>query len=296
MVFKPTRSRIKWESLIVSGWIVVIDGLLLLWAIRRPVDTLKFALIFVVLTSLPLLLHLLNRTWTAFTLEYWVDRDAVTIHWANACQVIPLGEIRRIVYGGLQDASKPAQWHWPADHLRSTQALGQLDVRLMASRPLDKCLLLETNGGIFAISPADPDGFVDAVQTRYQMQPVRPVVMEEVHSTPFGRVFWRTRVGWLLLGIGFFGVLALIGMLMVRYPMLPDEMVFGYSSDGLPLSIRGKSSLFLLPAIGMLTWLVNGAWGLWMAARREPTGAYMLWSGAIVVQICSLLALASLIL
>lgn len=295
MVFKPTPSRTQWESLIICGWIVIVDGLLLLWAYRRPVDTLKFFLLFVVMASLPLLLHLLIRTWQAFTLEYWVDRNAVTIRWANTRQVIPLDDIRRMVYGGLQDIARPARRHWPADHLRATQTLGLVDVRLMASEPLENCLLLETTGGLFAISPANQRLFVDAVQERYQMQPVRPVAMEELHATPFGYFFHRTRAGWLLLGIGFCGVLALIGMLMVRYPMLPDELVFGYTSDGLPLSIRGKSSLFLLPAIGLLSWLINGAWGLWMAARQEQTGAYMLWGGAIVVQVCSLLALISLI-
>lgn len=294
MVFKSAPSRTHWESLIICGWIVIIDGLLLLWAFRRPVDTLKFALFFVVMASLPLLLHLLYRSWAALTLEYWVDRNAVTIRWANTRQVIPLDEIRRIVFGGLQDMSQPARIDWPADHLRSTQALGPLDVRLLASQPLEKCLLLETGNGLFAISPADQDAFVDAVQERYQMEAVRPTVMGEVHSSLFGPVF-QHRAGWILLGVGFIGALALIGLLMVRYPILPDEMVFGYSSDGLPLSIRGKSSLFLLPAIGILAWFVNGIWGLWLAARKQPTGAYMLWGGAIVVQVCSLLALASLI-
>ena len=83
MVFSPPTTRIQWESLIICIWIVVIDGLLLLWAIRRPVDRLKFALIFVILAGIPLLLHLAYRTWAALTLEYWVDRNAVTIRWAN---------------------------------------------------------------------------------------------------------------------------------------------------------------------------------------------------------------------
>jgi hypothetical protein len=59
--------------------------------------------------------------------------------------------------------------------------------------------------------------------------------------------------------------------------------------------VRNKSALFLLPGIGLLAWLANGLWGMWMAHRKQLIGAYMLWGGAIIVQICSLLALKSLL-
>jgi hypothetical protein len=294
MVFSPPTTRIQWESFIICCWIVIIDGLLLLWAIRRPIDWLKFALIFVVLATLPLLLHLAYRTWAALTLEYWVDRNAVTIRWANTRQIIPLHEIRRVVRGGLADLSEPRWGHWPANEIRQAHVLGLLNVRMLASRPLEQCLLLETKEGVFAISPAAEEAFLDALQARYQFGPSREVEMAQVHTSSLGEFFNKNPAGLLLLGIGLAGVLALIGLLMVRFPGLPDEMVMQVNREGLPLSIRSKNALFLLPAIGLLAWLINGFGGLWMAARRQSTGAFMLWGGTIVVQICSLLALISL--
>jgi hypothetical protein len=154
--------------------------------------------------------------------------------------------------------------------------------------------LLETSQGVFAISPEDEAAFLDALPSRYQFGPARLVEMEQIHTSSLGDFFGRNPAAPLLLGIGLIGVLALIGLLMVRFPALPDEMVMQVNSDGLPVSIRSKTSLFLLPAIGFLAWFINGAGGLWMAARQQPTGAYMLWGGAIVVQICTLLALFSL--
>jgi uncharacterized membrane protein len=99
----------------------------------------------------------------------------------------------------------------------------------------------------------------------------------------------------LLLGGGLVGALILFGLLMVRYPDLPNALAFQYNIDGEPLVVRDKTALFLLPMIGLLAWLVNGLWGLWMVYRAQITGAYMLWGGAIVVQLCSLMALISLI-
>jgi hypothetical protein len=62
----------------------------------------------------------------------------------------------------------------------------------------------------------------------------------------------------------------------------------------LPDVVREKTALFLLPAIGLMTWLINGVWGLWMAFQQQRTGAYMLWGGALIVQFCSYMALTSL--
>ncbi len=100
--------------------------------------------------------------------------------------------------------------------------------------------------------------------------------------------------GALLLAVGLIGVLVLFGVLMVRFPNLPDALTFHYNSDGLPDVVRDKIALFLLPAIGLLAWLINGLWGVWLVLHRQRTGAYLLWGGAIIVQVVSYLALTSL--
>ena len=56
MVFKPPPCPTRWEGLAASFWIVLIDLLLIVWAIRRPADMLKFLLVVIVVGSLPVLL------------------------------------------------------------------------------------------------------------------------------------------------------------------------------------------------------------------------------------------------
>jgi hypothetical protein len=99
---------------------------------------------------------------------------------------------------------------------------------------------------------------------------------------------------WLLLG-GLLGVLILFGVVMISFPNLPEVLTVRYNSAGLPEEIREKGALYRLPLIGLLAWGINGAAGLFLMARRQPMAAYMLWSGAMVVQVFSLLALVSLI-
>jgi len=294
MTFRPWDCRTRWEGLIVAFWIVLIDLLLLIWMDRRPVDWLKFALILVAVASLPLLGYVLFRTWAAFSLEYWIDRNAVTVHWASLRQVIPLQSVQRIIRGGLPSLT-PMPWtQWPAPDIGPTRSLGLANIQMLATRPLEECLLLDTGETVFALSPRDADDFLEALQARYRLGPVATPALERMHSTLWQRLFGEDYLGPILLALGLVGTLLLFGILMVRFPNLPDAMAFHYNSQGLPDVVREKTALFLLPAMGLMAWLINGVWGLWMAYRQQRTGAYMLWGGALIVQICSYMALISL--
>ncbi len=296
MVFKARPCQSRWEGLLVTGWILLVDLLLIIWMARRSVDWLQFLLLVLVLISLPLLAHLAWRTWAAWTLEYWVDRNAVTVRWGLIRQIVPLHRIRRVIEGGIPDLGQAGLLEWPAPYLRRARGLGLLSVHMFATVPLSQCLLLETDEAVFAISPAEPTRFLDALQEHYRLGPVRDLPIYRQEDAWWLRLLSQEGMGvWLLLG-GFVGTILLFGYLMIHFPNLPDALAFHYNSNGLPDVIRAKTALFLLPAIGLLTWVVNGLWGLWMIFRRQRTGAYMLWGGTLIVQICSLLALHSLIL
>ena len=300
MVFKTALSRQKWEGLLACTWIVLIDILLLIWMARRPVDATKFLLIVLFCLSLPLLAHLAYRTWSIFTLEYWVDRNALTISWAGIRQIVPLHTIKRIIDGEVQDLSHSRWSHWPASHMRVGRAMGLLNLQLLATRPLSDCLLVDTGNEILALSPAHKADFLDVIQERFELGPAISVRPARAYTGALPRVWWllnnQDAVGKLLMFAGGLGVFALFGLLMIRFPNLPSDLVMRYNADGSPEVIRSKSALFLLPLMGLMTWVVNGLWGVWMAARKQPIGAYLLWGGAVVVQLFALLALAGLMI
>jgi hypothetical protein len=252
-------------------------------------------LILLLVASLPVLAHLLYRVWIAFTLEYWVDRNAITLRWANVHQVIPLAGVMRIVRGREMVLDSPALWAWPAPFVRPGPAAGGRPLIFCASLPPAECTFLETPQGVFALSPSAPEAFIHALQERYQMGPALSVTPGRVRKSWLDRVLLADRLGVTMLGVGLLGVLVLFGVLMISFPDLPEVLTVRYNSLGLPVEIREKSALFRLPFIGLLAWVINGAIGLWLLARQQPTGAYMLWGGAILVEIFSLFALVSLI-
>jgi hypothetical protein len=299
MVFKPSPDSVRWEGVAVCTWLAVAQLLTLNWVATRPTDTLRFVLIALLLASVPLQLHLLYRTWIAFSLEYWLDRNALTVVWADVRQTIPLAGLQGMTAEGLPDLHPRRLWHWPAWYVRTTQSPGVGEVSALATAPLPTCVVLQTGaqfGGTVAVSPRSAPDFVSALHSHLRLGPVANVAPDRRRWLDWQKVVSADRLGLMLLAAGFAGCVLLFGALMVRYPSLPDVMAVRYGPGGIPEQAREKGVLFLLPVIGLLAWLVNGVWGLLMAAREQKTGAYLLWTGALIVQAVSFVALAALIL
>ena len=209
MVYKPTPCTTRWEGAAACLWILLLDLLLIVWAVRRPSDTLKFILIVVVVASIPVFVHLLYRTWAALTLEYWVDRNAVTVRWANMRQTIPLGSISRIVEGRDLAIGRPGILEWPAPYMRTVVVPGAT-IQLCATRPPGECLLMDTPTGVFALSPAQPQAFLDTVQERYKMGPTQLLLPVRTRQSALDRISAVRSIGSLAIGIGLLGVLILV--------------------------------------------------------------------------------------
>ena len=305
MVFKPRPCRSRWEGLAVVSWIALIDVALLAWLVRRPPDGISLVLTLVILASVPLLIHLGQRTLGAFNLEYWLDRNAVTVRWGTQRQIIPLAAIRRVVNaetipGGVEELGGRHWTAWPSPFVRPTRATGLINLRMMASRGLTTCVLLDTGeSGFFALSPVNNEVFIDALMERASLG---PTVADERVRLERPRLCQQVEPGTLLdrpskalLSLGLAGLVILFGTLLLAYPGLPDTMAIHYNRAGIPDLVRSKSSLFVLPVIATLAYFANGAWGILLACRDQRTGSYLLWSGSIIVEIFSLLALVSLL-
>ncbi len=265
-----------------------------MWLTLKPITWSSFLLLLAIVVTLPVLIHVSMRTWGAFNLEYWLDRNALRVRWADKCQVIPLHSIRRIIEGVDEFSLRPSVLAWPSPFVRTVEGgQGQRLVR-MASVPLDRCLLIETDGGIYAISPADPDEFLEELQALNRLGLSRRLSFQREERTNYYVVATESTAGRWLLAAGLVGCLILFGFLMFRFPQLPETLVFHYNRQGVPDSIRPKSALFLLPSIGLLTYLINSAAGLWMKQRSQPSEAHLFWAGTLLVQALSFLALFSL--
>lgn len=294
MVFKPVADRTRWEGVLACMWLAVFDLLLFMWALRRPVDGIKFLFVLAAIVILPLTLYWAYRTWAAFTLRYTVEPSGLIVRWAGERRTVGFDAVRQMMLGGLAESGRANPLFWPAPYVRPARVPGVDKATMLATVPLTDCIVVQTDQAAFAVSPADSGPFVETLQARYAAyspQTHTPLVDEE----PIWTRSLGGRAGPALIAAGLLGVLVLVGVLMVNFSSLPETLALQFNSEGIPVAIRSKSALYLLPIIGFLAWFVNGVGGVVMALQNQPTGAYLLWSGAILVQICSLLALISII-
>jgi hypothetical protein len=93
-------------------------------------------------------------------------------------------------------------------------------------------------------------------------------------------------VGALLL------MLLLFLWLATSYSSLPDLLPLHFDANGNPDRIGERQEVFVLPAIGLVINLVNIAAGLVARIRfRMVFAAYLLWAGALMVQLLLWVAL-----
>ena len=174
MNFKPSPDQGRWHG------IAAIIGLL---GRRHPVPHTLLGRAMMAsascwgcscLLSLPVIGYLGYRTVGAWTLEYWVDRNAITLVWGPTRQVIPLPSIQRVQVGtSARPIDGPGLWHWPCPERRRCRVEGLGMVNAYATCPLSEQVILVTDQECYGLSPADAQDFIHALQERRALGPAR---------------------------------------------------------------------------------------------------------------------------
>ncbi len=295
MTFKPIPSPDRWHALLVVLGLALLDVIVGRAIMTRPIDGLSFLLAFWILISLGAAVYLAYRGLCAFTLEYWVTRDGVTVVWGASRQIVPMARIRRIQRGARPDGpNRLWPWHWPYTERRRLLAAKVGVVNSYATRPLSEQIILVTDHESYGLSPADPEQFLAALQARYALGPARPLALELRRPPLWTWGLWRDRSAQVLILAGLMLVLAMFGALTFRFPELPPDVPLHFDVRGIPDRIAAKSGLFALPIIGLIAWLANLVIGIVLYRRAQPGAAYLLWGSVVVVSAVAGLALLSL--
>lgn len=275
MVFKPRRFIGVLVGVAVVLSIMVLDALLLSYLRQSQISPIFFICALLVVLSLPLLTLLGYLVYGLFSLRYQLHRDALTIVWGVTRQIIPMGSIREVVRGeDLGEEIKVRGANWPGYLVGSGQIEGIGRTLFYATEPVARQLVVITPTQAYGISPADPDGFLDAFEIRQHMGPIRPLSYQHHQPEILSWPVWRDRLAYLLLALGLAANLTLFAYLCWRYP--------------------SRTDILRLPAIGLVAQIANSSFGI-LIHSRQRVGAYLLWGGAVVVQFLSWLAALNMI-
>jgi hypothetical protein len=281
----------NWVGIGIIVWLMTL-GMLLLWiAAQLPITVITFILVLLALATLPIVALIaywllgLNRA------RYALDRNLLTIRWGAVQQIIPMASIRKVLHGseiaGQIGRFRGGRWpgHW----------VGQADVKdvgpvlFYAAGGLDQQLIIVTPGLAYAITPADLPSFVEAFDQRKRMGPTQHVEQVSIQPEIYDWSLWTDQLALGLVGLAVVACLLLFGYTCLRFPDLAPRVALHFDASGAPDRIGSRLQVFTLPLIGLMALGANVVAGVPMYLR-DRVGAYLLWGGALVVQVLTWIA------
>lgn len=272
-------------------WLALLDLVLIWIATQLPISIITFILGVIVLITLPIILLItywllgLNRA------SYALDRNMLTIHWGAVQQIIPMASIQQVLHGSEIAGRVRRFWggRWPGLWVGQAEIQGIGPTLFYASGGPDQQAVIVTPGLAYAISPDDLAGFVEAFDQRQKMGPTQPVEQVSIRPEIFDWSLWTDWLAIGLIGLAVLSCLFLFGYTCSSFPALAPRVALHFDAAGQPDRFGPRSQVFVLPLIGLLALGANLVVGLPMYLRDRMV-AYLLWGGAILVQILAWIA------
>jgi hypothetical protein len=235
------------------------------------------------------------RGYALLTAQYSLERDGLRLRWGLRAEDIPLPDVEwvRPATDLAFDLPLP-RFSMPGAILGSVNLRDFGPVEYLAS---DKSLilLLATPLRVYAISPADPAGFIQAFQYATEMGSLSPLHSVSVRPAAFLRGVWQDQVARVSVLTGLLLTLALFVLVGFFIPTLPS-ISLGFTPAGQPVEPGPSARLLLLPVLCTFTFVIDLFGGAFFYRHEDwrPV-AYLLWIGAIVTPVLLLLGTLFLI-
>jgi hypothetical protein len=265
--------------------IILVDVGVILLASSRPLGIGAFFIGLAVLFSLGLLGLIGYWLYGLARSGYVHDRNALIIRWGPAEQVVPAGQIETVLLG--DEIEGHIQFYggmWPGHCAGYGELPGVGPTLFYGTVPPRRQIYIVTPTLTYGLSPADREGFLASLHERLQMGPTQIVEQSSKRPAFLNWAIWQDWLGLGMLVIGFAAFLALVGLLCFQFSSLPWLVPLHFDAAGNPDRLEPRSQIFIIPLIGLLALLLNGALG-GLTYRRERVASYLLWGGAILVQV-----------
>ncbi len=284
----------KWNASVGRGFgiglglmafILMVSAALVGVAASRPISFGTFIVALSVVLGLLLVGLIAYWVYGLAGASYKLDRNAVIIAWGTSEQVIPTGEIERVLSGDeIEGRVHFYGGRWPGHWVGYGELADVGPTLFYATEPLHEHVLIATPGLAYAISPADREGFLEALEKRLEMGPTQAMEQSSKRPLILDWAIWRDSLGLALLGAATLALVSLLGMLSFRFPALPMLIPLHFGTSGSPDRLGPRLEIFLIPLIGLLTLLINGVLGS-IFYRHDRVASYMLWASSILVQV-----------
>ncbi len=165
--------------------------------------------------------------------------------------------------------------------------LGVVEFLASETGPL---LLVATRERILAISPSDPQAFLQNIQRAIEMGSLTPAPSESVYPTFIVGEAWKSRLArWFWLA-GLFVNIGLLAWVSLMVPTL-GNISLGFRPSGAPGSPVPGVGLILLPIISFFLFTLGWLAGLFFYRHPEQhTLANIIWASSLTSSVLFLVA------
>jgi hypothetical protein len=228
--------------------------------------------------------------WTVATLSlaYRLDRNGVRIRWGASQIVIPIRNIQSIVPVAqapsaldLERAFRGRAWlgGWAAPVKLSD---GRVAVLRTGQDPAAALAIL-TDTHVYLVSPDRPTDFVNDWLDRRFLGPTQEWCEEDRVAPWLSLPIWSDQITWGLMGGILMTALVLFGTMALVYQRLPERLPLHFDMFGQPDRIGERGEVLRLPVVALLLLVIDLGLGF-LVYRRDRVAAYLIWGGAILVQ------------
>lgn len=265
----------------------------LIWLLfGSPITLLTFFWVLLLVVSLPVMGLLFYWSVAVRTARYYVAGNTLSIEWGGVRQVIPLNQIHTVVMGReMTRVSRFRGLRWPGfcwgqGYVRGEDGETSYRAVFFTTADLPQQLLLVTDTLAYVLSPADLENFRDCLVA---LRGANLGQESEVGQSNWG--VWGWQLWWDRLAHGLWGSAVLLNGLLffylcVIYGRLPISVPLHFNALGLPDRMGTPANLFVLPLVGLITWLVNGVVGVFFYQwQQERPLALICWGTAVFIQL-----------
>jgi hypothetical protein len=294
----------SWDLDVRRGWrvgllfvvlLVLLAAGLVVLAVLNPVSILTFLLGLGAVGALAGATFVAYWIWGLVNASYFMDRNLLVVGWGGYKYEIPMATVQEAIPGAeLEGVRLRNVMRWPGYFVGWGEAPAVGAIQFLATRPPERQVIVRTDTHAYALSPTDPEAFLNALRERLSMGPTQDVEARVERPAFYEWPIWRDRVALVTLGSSLLLLVLLVGALTWRYPALPSDVVLQTTPRGEPLLVAGAIRTFYLALMGALFTLVDGALGLYLYYRRARTAAYFLWIGLVTLQATLWIAVLSI--
>jgi hypothetical protein len=289
-LFDPPRHR----GLVVHGAALVILGVLsvacLFMGLRQSVGGSFILLLLLSLAFFTVFLLMLYRGYALLRARYIVEREGLRLRWGLRVEDIPMQRVEwvRAVQDLPYNLPRPLI-SWPGALLGVVRVRELGPVEYLAASP-ETLLLIATPTRVYAISPADPRGFLRAFRAATELGSIEPLDSLSVQPVAYLNAIWQDKVArWMVaLSLGLAGALFVLVSLIIP---TRTSVSLGFDANGIPLTPVPSEQLLLLAVLGAFAVVIDLLGGLFFYRQADgQVPAYLLWGTGVLTPLLLLLA------